>query len=62
MAQRTYDPPQAISPAGAALALGCSRTTIDRMIGDQVLTAARYGRRVFVSTDSISSFLTGDGR
>ena len=62
MDTRTHESPRAISPAHAAHVLGCSRTTIDNMIDDEVLTAVRYGRRVFVTESSISDFLNGGGQ
>lgn len=47
----------AVTPGRAGEALGCSRALVEQMIEDQTLTAVRYGRRIFVSTDSIRAFL-----
>lgn len=54
--------PLAVSPAQAATLLGCSRGTVDHMIDDGTLAAVHYGRRVFVSTDSLRDFATGAPR
>jgi excisionase family DNA binding protein len=50
---------QAYSPDRTAHLLDCSRATVDRMLHDGVLESQRWGRRVFVTADSISRFLKG---
>ncbi|MEZ0228977.1 MAG: excisionase family DNA-binding protein [Planctomycetota bacterium] len=49
--------PLFLTPAGTAIALSCSRRSIDRRIRSRELLAVRNGRRVLIPRAAVADFL-----
>jgi excisionase family DNA binding protein len=46
--------------AGGAAYIGTSKPTLSRMLKDNLIPHARYGKRVFISRRALDNFMQGE--